>query len=156
MKPSPKPNLTLSGVNEIISFPPEEENETSENEERTIPEIKPKNNQKRGKLPNPYFIFCKERRTILHAQNPHAGSRDITKMLASEWKSMTSEQKQKYNDQYLTNLAIYKEKTYGIPQNLQFMNGSETLKASLVIQNATPDGKSISFDLPLVVNITNS
>lgn len=56
--------------------------------------------EKGKKKPNPYFLFCQERRTELHAQNPQTTSREITKQLAEEWKSLSDQQKQKYNEAY--------------------------------------------------------
>ena len=51
------------------------------------------------KAANSYLLFCKERRTALHAENPDISSREVTKMLAQEWKNLSNEEKQKYEKQ---------------------------------------------------------
>lgn len=55
---------------------------------------------KAKKKPNPYFLFCQKRRTELHAQNPDIPSREITKQLAQEWKSLSDLEKNKYVQAY--------------------------------------------------------
>ncbi|KAK8866320.1 non-histone protein [Tritrichomonas musculus] len=72
---------------------------------------------KTQKQPNPYFLFCQEKRTQLHTQFPNVSSREITQMLAQEWKSLSTIEKQKYSDQYHKNMEkaqVDKEKKHQI------------------------------------------
>ena len=57
-----------------------------------------KKNKKKKKI-NPYFLFCINRRTIIHVQNPNLTSREVTKILAKEWNLLTYEEKLIYSDQ---------------------------------------------------------
>lgn len=65
---------------------------------RYTTEINPKREMQ--KIPNPYLLFCKERRTALHKTNPEMPSRDVTKILANEWKNMSENEKNKYKVKY--------------------------------------------------------
>ena len=56
---------------------------------------------KHPKTPNKYFLFCKKRRTELHALYPNITSREVTKILANEWKSMSQEQQESYAEMYV-------------------------------------------------------
>jgi len=50
---------------------------------------------KRKRQINPYFLFCKEKRTELQASNPGLSSREVTKILASQWKEKQASEKEK-------------------------------------------------------------
>ena len=58
------------------------------------------NFKKHSKQPNSYFLFCKSRRTQLHVENPSLPSREVTKILANEWKNLNIEEKNKYTEEY--------------------------------------------------------
>lgn len=85
------------------------------------PPLKKDKTQHKGsktqKQANPYFLFCQEKRTQLHAQFPNIPSREVTKMLSQEWKTLSNNEKQKYSDQYHKNIEkaqIEKEKKHQI------------------------------------------
>ena len=60
-----------------------------------------KENEKTAKkAANSYLLFCKEKRTALHAQFPDKSSREITKLLAEEWKNLSTDEKNKYQEKY--------------------------------------------------------
>jgi hypothetical protein len=55
---------------------------------------------KNAKLPNQYFLFCQERRTALQAEHPTMASREVTRILAEEWKSLSEQGKAEFADKY--------------------------------------------------------
>ena len=87
-------SLTLQNLGEIFSQLPEEKK--SKNKGKNSKE-KEKTTKKAA---NSYLLFCKERRTALHAQNPDKTSREITKILAEEWKNLSADEKNKYQEKY--------------------------------------------------------
>lgn len=78
---------------EIISVPPPEKQKPK----RVHSSFK----AKYRKTPNKYFLFCKKRRTELHALHPEITSREVTKILASEWKAMSYEEQESYASMYV-------------------------------------------------------
>lgn len=63
-----------------------------------------KNNKSSNKPPNPYFLFCQDRRVKLQNENPQMPSREITKLLAQEWKNLSDIEKSRYNEKYKASL----------------------------------------------------
>lgn len=98
--------MNFSPLFEVLSIEPHINKEKTKNK-----------SAKSQKQANPYFLFCQERRTQLHAQFPNISSREVTQMLAQEWKSLTNIEKQKYSDQYHKNIEkaqVEKEKKHQI------------------------------------------
>jgi hypothetical protein len=61
------------------------------------------------KLPNQYFLFCRQRRTTLQAEHPGLSSREVTRILAEEWKQLLEEEKAAFSNQYQENLIKARE-----------------------------------------------
>lgn len=105
--------LSFSGISEIISVQP-----PSITEERVLTR-KPKDlSTQKKKKSNPYFLFCQLRRPDLQASHPEMPSREVTKLLAEEWHSLTEDDKARYFDMYK------KSKNESAPsQNASLSNG---------------------------------
>ena len=84
-------NFTLTTAQDIFTVAPKEDDKKMKSR---------KVREDFRRTPNPYLLFCKERRTQLHKENPDAQSRDITKVLAEEWKSMREDEKESYKIKY--------------------------------------------------------
>ena len=95
-----------------------------------------------SKQSNPYFIFCKERRTQLQAEHPSTPSREITKLLAEEWKGMNQSEKEKYKQKYKKSIEEYNSKPQEKPQKENFARGALSLR--------TADGKF--YTLPVFLS----
>jgi hypothetical protein len=68
--------LSFAAAAEIFSQAPVRSKQLSQKKAKT------------SKLPNQYFLFCQQRRTALQADHPAVSSREITRMLAEEWKNL--------------------------------------------------------------------
>jgi hypothetical protein len=78
--------LTMGASSEVFSRAPGwEEGEKSRRMRKNAP-----------KTPNPFMLFCQQRRTQLHILNPSLASREITQRLADEWRQMPEAEKQSY------------------------------------------------------------
>ena len=86
------PHFTLTSAEDIFTIAPQKEEKKKTRKVR----------EDFKRTPNPYLLFCKERRTQLHRENPETKSRDITKVLAEEWKNMGKDEKEKYQMKYKT------------------------------------------------------
>lgn len=94
------PNLEITPSFEVFSIKPMNEKKK-----------KSASKQRPAKQPNPYFLFCQERRTQLQAEHPELPSRNITAMLAQEWHSLSEIDRQTYTSRYIQNMeAIQLEK----------------------------------------------
>jgi hypothetical protein len=89
-------SLSYGGHFEIFSSPPRRQAK----EPKPIPRIEDILKAKPDKTPNPYFLFCAKRRTELQSQNPLLPSREVTRMLASEWRMLDAAQRSEFMDQY--------------------------------------------------------
>lgn len=83
--------LSMSQTTEVFSVPPVS---------KTTIVAKASQSKKKSRTPNPYFLFCKARRTELTALQPDMPSRDLTKILAEEWRNMSPEQRLVYSEEY--------------------------------------------------------
>ena len=110
--------LSLSGTMSVFSITPVDEDKP-----------KPKRSRNAKKL-NPYFIFCKERRSELHSKHPSTPSREITKLLAEEWKNMNESEKKKYVDKHKS-VEEETKKDSEVPQQINTLTrGSLSLRAA--------------------------
>ena len=82
-------SLSLQNLGEIFSQQPESKNKGKTKKGK-------KKNEKTAI--NSYFLFCKERRSALHAKNPNLSSREITKMLGEEWQNLSLPEREKYRE----------------------------------------------------------
>jgi|TARA_B100000497_G_scaffold121495_1_gene151319 hypothetical protein len=57
--------------------------------------ISPKKEPPTKKI-NPYFAFCKEKRSEIVTANPELKSREIVKKLGEEWRKLSDEEKDRY------------------------------------------------------------
>jgi hypothetical protein len=92
---SPARTLSLSPHAEIFSSPPLQKPSNPKPKVKGISQrCKPE------KIPNPYFIFCANRRGELQAENPGLPSREVTKILAREWAQLSAADKAEYSVRY--------------------------------------------------------
>jgi hypothetical protein len=91
--------------------------------------------KKPEKTPNPYFLFCTKRRTELQCENPKIPSREVTKMLASEWRQMTEAKKAEYFSKYQETMEKARD----------YKTNDSIGRRELVIQIPTPNGGLISM-----------
>jgi hypothetical protein len=91
---------------------------------------------KNSKLPNQYFLFCQQRRTALQAEHPGLSSREVTRILAEEWKSLSGEGKASFAEQYQQSIIKAREGS-----------GQETVKGKkqLWLQFRTNNGQFVSI-----------
>lgn len=83
----------MTKTTEVFSIPPAPV-------QRSVTISKASHAKKKSRTPNPYFLFCKARRTELTALQPDITSRDLTKLLAAEWRLMSNEQRAVYSNEY--------------------------------------------------------
>jgi hypothetical protein len=121
-------NLTFPGNVEVFSLAP------------AAPKIRqPKKGrplQKSDKHPNPYFLFCQQRRTELHAEYPDMPSREITRMLADEWNNLANDVKATFQHKYQQSLEGARNDHAGVTENG---------RRKIWIQLQTQDGQSVSI-----------
>jgi len=79
---------------------------------------KPQKEKKQKKVKDPnapkgalgaYMFFCKDMRDSVKKEHPDWGVAEIGKHLGAEWKSLTDEEKQQYNDQAKEDKERYKK-----------------------------------------------
>jgi len=63
------------------------------------------NRVKRAK--SAYLFFCDEKRKEVQNENPGKGMGDLSKILGNLWKSLSDDDKQKYNDQHVEDVERY-------------------------------------------------
>jgi hypothetical protein len=97
--------VTSSGSVEIFSDPPLQALPCPKRINRNRHRMQ----KKTDKPPNPYFLFCAKRRTELQAENPLMPSREVTRLLAAEWRILAETQKEEFSSQY-QGLVTQKEK----------------------------------------------
>ena len=60
--------------------------------------------KRKPKTPNAFFLYCQEARTEAHRLHPELTSREVTKLLADEWKQLSSQEKSEYITKYKNKL----------------------------------------------------
>jgi hypothetical protein len=90
-------SMSSTGHVEIASEPPL----TKPLSKKGIHPMRPKSD----KAPNPYFLFCQKRRTELQAENPLMPSREVTRLLASEWRNLPTVEKDGFAQHYQSLLS---------------------------------------------------
>jgi hypothetical protein len=63
--------------------------------------------------PNQYFLFCQQRRTELQAEHPTVPSREVTRMLAEEWRNLSDDAKAAFAHQYQQNIESARDEPEG-------------------------------------------
>ncbi|EAX97204.1 HMG box family protein [Trichomonas vaginalis G3] len=130
----PQTFLTMTKNTVILSIPPSMAGKNKDKDGNK--------SNKMPKLPNPYFMFCKERRQILQAENSQISSREITKKLAEEWKNLPEIEKSRYNERYREELAkFYKEK--------EKLEHPQPMQNTLFLKLLSVDGRIINIPAQL-------
>ena len=124
--------LSFSDNVKIFDREPDTENEYRKEKRNT------KGSQR---LPNAYFLFCKKRRTQLHFEHPDMPSRDVTKILAEEWKGLSQESKSIYIEEYKKSIQVEEE------------NEKEEQTQPMMVNVMTLDGQM--FTMPALMICTN-
>ena len=105
---------------------------------------------------NPYFLFCKERRTQLHTERPGTPSREITKILAEEWKQMNECERSKYFEKYKHSLLNQQEeKQRGLSDNQSLTEQADENKANPIVGHYTFQFKMLNgqtFSIPAIIS----
>lgn len=63
-------------------------------------DVKGKKRYSKKRIANAFFLFCKMERQKFQEQNPDLSSREVTKLLASRWQSLSENEKTFYKEKY--------------------------------------------------------
>lgn len=118
-----------------------------------------RNSNKKGKekeskkVPNSYFIFCKEQRSRAHKLFPNLSSREITKILAHEWRNMIPSQRQIWVNKHLQLKydSNMNKQNNEFMKNLYNINTLHSINSVLMLQGTN----GLSAPIPAIITLLN-